>query len=189
MKTAELIGTPLSSEWTWDVPASEGCEMARLRLEARGYRLSEPVQEVTGGVCRLTMSHERTLGVRRRMSGKIMLLAAVALTLVLLVMMARDIGGERLIVSGPLLVAVLLGGLGMNRLRAPLRHERRIVEVTVSPTTDGGCRAAVNGETLSGPMAVTDDPPTAAEVGAAQEALQEDVRAVEGSSVATEDAP
>ena len=168
MKTAEPIGAPLSSEWTRNVPAGEGCELARLRLEARGYRLSEPVKQSGDGVCQMTMNHERTLGVRRRRSGKLMLAVAVALTLVLLVMMARDIGGERAIVSGPLLVAVLLGGLGMNRLRLPLRHERRTMAITISPIPDGGCCVLAQGETLSGPVAVTDDPPTAAEVAAAE---------------------
>ena len=163
--------------------------MAQAQLEARGYRLSEPVSAGDDGSCTVVMGHEQTLGARQRRSGKLMLVAAVALTLVLLVMMARDIGGDRAIVSGPLLVAVILGGLGMNRLRTSLRSERRVMEVTSSPTPDGGCRVVARGEISSGPMAITDDPPTGKQVAAAQEALSEDMRAAEGSRGATEDSP
>ena len=48
-----------------------------------------------------------------------MLAGGVVLTIVLLVMLAEDIGAERSIVSLPLLIAVLLGGMGLNRLRDP----------------------------------------------------------------------
>ena len=178
--------TPLSSEWTVDVPARESCEQARARLEMRGYRLDEPVSEGEDGSCRVVMSHERTLGAHRRRNGKIMLAVAVALTLVLLVMMARDIGGDRAIVSGPLLVAVLLGGLGMNLLRTSLRSERRTVEVAASPVRDGGCRVLAKGEVSFGPLAITYDPPTAAETAAAERAMLEDMRVLEGRSGSTE---
>ena len=188
MKTAEPIGTPISSEWTMEVSASEACELARLRLEARGYRLNGPAEENEDGCCRVVMDHERTLGARQRRSGKLMLAVAVALTLVLLVMMARDIGSDRVIVSGPLLVAVLLGGLGMNRLRTPLRSERRTMNVSVTVMPDG-CGVLVKGATASGPVAITDEPPTAAEVAAAEQALLEDMRVVEGRSGSTEGAP
>ena len=188
MTTTEPAGAPLSSEWTMDVPPREGCEAAQARLSERGYRLAEPVEQDEEGNCRMTMSHERTLGARQRNQGKLMLVVAVALTLVLLVMMAREIGGRE-IVSVPLLAAVLLGGIGMNRLRVPLRHERRTMEVTVSPATDGGCRVVAKGETSSGPTALTDEPPTKAQVAAAEAALAEDMRAVEGNRAATEDAP
>jgi hypothetical protein len=189
MTTPETIGAPLSSEWTMDVPPREGSDLARARLSERGYRLAEPVEQDGDGNCRVMMSHERTLGARQRNQGKLMLVAAVALTLVLLVMMARDTGGNREIVSGLLLVAVLLGGIGLNRLRVPLRHERRTMTVTVSPATDGGCRVVAKGETSSDSTAITDEPPTKAQVAAAEAALAEDMRAVEGRSSATEDAP
>lgn len=188
MKTAEPIGTPLSSEWTMEVPAREACELARLRLEARGYRLNGAVEENEDGCCRVVMDHERTLGARQRRIGKLMLVVAVALTLVLLVMMAREIGGRE-IVSVPLLVAVLLGGFGMNRLRTPLRSEHRTMDVSVTVMPDGCCCVLARGATESGPMAVTDDPLTAAQVAAAEESLLEDMRVLEGRSGSTEDAP
>ena len=189
MTTTEPAGVPLSSEWTMDVPPREGSDLAQARLSERGYRLTEPVEQDEDGNCRVMMSHERTLGAPQRKQGKLMLVVAVALTLVLLVMMARDTGGNREIVSGLLLVAVILGGLGMNRLRVPLRRERRTMEVTVSPVADGGCRVVAKGETSSGPTSITDEPPTRAQVAAAEAALAEDMRAVEESRGATEDAP
>lgn len=189
MTTAEPIGASLSSEWTMDVPPREGSDLAQARLSERGYRLVEPVEQDEDGNCRMMMSHERTLGARQRNQGKMMLVVAVALTLVLLVMMARDTGGNREIVSGLLLAAVILGGLGMNRLRVPLRRELRTMEVTVSPAADGGCHVVVKGETSSGPTSITDEPPTRAQVAAAKAALAEDMRAVEGDRAATEDAP
>ncbi len=189
MTTTEPTGATLSSEWTLDVPPREGCETAQARLSERGYRLAGPVEQDEDGNRRMTMSHERTLGARQRNQGKLMLVVAVALTLVLLVMMARDTGGNREIVSGLLLVAVILGGLGMNRLRVPLRSEHRTMEVTVSPATDGGCRVVAKGQTSSGPASITDDPPTRTQIAAAEAALVEDMRAVEGDRAATEDAP
>ena len=93
MTTAEPVGAPLSSEWTMDVPLVKGLIWPRARLSERGYRLAEPVEQDEDGNCRVMMSHERTLGARQRNQGKLMLVVAVALTLVLLVMMARDTGG------------------------------------------------------------------------------------------------
>ena len=104
-------------------------------------------------------------------------------------MMARDIGGDRAIVSGPLLVAVLLGGLGMKKLAKPVRSERRVMEVTASPVPDGGCCLVAKGSIESGPVAITDDPPTTAETAAAEQALLEDMRVLEGRRESTEDAP
>ncbi len=188
MTTTEPAGAPLSSEWTMDVPPREGSDLARARLSERGYRLAEPVEQDEDGSCRVMMSHERTLGARQRNQGKLMLVAAVALTLVLLVMMARDTGGNREIVSVLLLVAVLLGGVGLNRLRVPLRREHRTIEVTVSAASNG-CRVVANGVVSPGPVAITEEPPTRAQIAAAEEALLEDMRVVEGRPSATEDAP
>ncbi len=188
MTTTEPIGTSLSSEWTMDIPAREACERAQLRLEARGYRLCGPVEENEDGCCRVVMTNERTLGVGQRRQGKLMLALAIALTLVLLVMMARDIGGDRAIVSGPLLVAVLLGGFGMNRLRTPLRPERRTMDVSIAVMPDGCCCVLAKGEIDFGVLAITDDPPTKAQLTAVGEALSEDMRVVEGRRGATEEA-
>ena len=77
----------------------------------------------------------------------------------------------------------------MNRLRVPLREEHRTMEVMVSPAANGGCRVVAKGETSSGPTSITDEPPTRAQVAAAEAALAEDMRAVEESRGATEDAP
>ena len=189
MTVPDFTSRPVWDEWTMDVPAAEGFETARDRLQKLGYRLVGPGEEREDGSYRVMGSLDRSPAIRRRREGKLMLGAAVALTLVLLVMMARDIGGDRAVVSVPLLAAVLLGGLGMNRLREPLRPEHKVMEVTVIPTQQGHCRVLIKGTLVSGPVSMTEEPLTAAETAAAEQALLEDVRVVEGRSDAPEDAP
>ena len=187
--TADFTSRPLWSEWTMDVPAAEGCKQSQDWFVRHGYRLLEPVRENEDGSYRIVASLEESSGARRRRHGKLMLAAAVALTLVLLVMMARDIGGDRATVSLPLLAAVLLGGLGMNRLREPVRSGHKVMEATVSPTPDGGCRMLLKGTMVFGPVSVTEEPPTAGESAAAEQALLKDMRIVEGSRSSGKDAP
>lgn len=189
MTVPDFTSRPVWDEMTMDVPAGEAFETARERLRTLGYRQLEPVGEREDGSWRVTASLDRSPAALRRRNGKIMLAAAVAMTLVLLVMMARDIGGDRAIVSGPLLVAVLLGGFGMNRLREPLRPEHKVMEITVIPMQEGHCRVLIRGTLVSGPVAATEEPPTKAEAAAAEQALLEDMRVVEGRRGSREDAP
>ena len=189
MTSPDFTSRPVWDEFTMDVPAAEGFKTAGDRLQRLGYRLVGPGGEREDGTYRVTGSLDWSPAARRRRNGKIMLAAAVGLTLVLLVMMARDIGDDRAVVSVPLLAAVLLGGLGMNRLREPLRPEHKVMEVTVIPTQDGHCRVLIKGTFVSGPVSITEEPLTAAETAAAEQGLLEDVRVVEGRPSATEDAP
>lgn len=187
MTSPDFTSRPVWDEFTMDVPAGEAFEMSRERLRSLGYRLVEAATEREDGSSRVVATLDRTPAARRR-SGKLMLGAAVALTLVLLVMMARDIGGDRAVVSVPLLAAVLLGGLGMNRLRESSRPEQKVMEITVLPTQDGHCRVLIKGTLVSGPVAATEEPPTAAETAASEQALLEDMRVVEGRRGSTEEA-
>lgn len=188
MTTPDFISRPVWDELTMDVPAGEAFEMSRERLRSLGYRLVEAAAEREDGSSRVVATLDRAPAARRRRSGKLMLGAAVALTLVLLVMMARGIGDDRVVVSVPLLAAVLLGGLGMNRLREPSRQEQKVMEITVLPTQEGHCRVLIKGTLVSGPLAATEEPPTAAETAASEQALLEDMRVVEGRRGSTEEA-
>lgn len=180
MTGLDFTSRPVWDEFPMDVPVDEAFEISQQRLWKMGYR---PIELVTGnedGSCRVVASLDRSPAVRRRRDGKIMLASAVALTLALLVMMAREIGGDGMAVSIPLLAAVLLGGLGMNRLREPLRPEHKVMEVTVIPTQEGHCRVLIKGTFVSKPVAPTEAPPTQAEAKAVEQRLQEDIRVVEG---------
>ncbi len=189
MTIPDFTSRPVWDEMTMDVPPGEAFETARERLRTLGYRPIEPVAEREDGSLRVIASLDRSPAALRRRNGKIMLAAAVAMTLVLLVMMARDIGGDRAIVSFPLLVAVLLGGLGMNRLREPMRPEHKVMEITVIPTQEGHCRVLIKGTLVSGPVAPTEEPPTKAQAAAAEQGLLEDMRVVEGRRGSREDRP
>ena len=188
MTVPDFTSRPVWDEWTMDVPAAEGFETAKDRLQKLGYRLAGPGGEREDGSYRVMGSLDRSPATRRRNNGKLMLAAAVGLTLVLLVMMAGDTGGNREIVSVLLLAAVLLGGLGMNRLREPLRPEHKVMEVTVIPAQEGHCRVLIKGTFVSGPVSITEEPPTAAETAAAEQGLLDDVRVVEGRGNSPEDA-
>ncbi len=187
MTTPDFTSRPVWDEFTMDISAGEAFEMSRERLRTLGYRLIESVTESEDGSSRVVASLDRSPAARRRRSGKLMLGAAVALTLVLLVMMARGIGDDRMVVSVPLLAAVLLGGLGMNRLREPLRQEHKVMEITVLPAQEGHCRVLIKGTLVSGPVAITEDPPTAAETAASEQGLLEDMRVVQGGRGSTEE--
>ncbi len=188
MTSPDFTSRPVWDEFTMDVPAAEAFETARQRLRSLGYRLVEAAADNEDGNARVVGTLDWSPAARRRRSGKLMLVAAVALTLVLLVMMARDIGGDRAVVSVPLLAAVLLGGLGMNRLREPLRQEHKVMEVTVIPAQEGHCRVLIKGTFVSGPVAITEEPPTTAETAASEQALLRDMRAVHGDRGPTEGA-
>ena len=147
MKGVDFTSRPVWSEWTMDVPAEEGSRMAKERFIARGYKMVDPVQENEDGSFTLTATWESPVEAKARRSGKMLLVAAAAITLVVLVVMARGIGDERL-AGVPLLAAVILGGMGMNRLREPARKERRLMQLTVSPMVNGGCRVLAKGALL-----------------------------------------
>lgn len=178
MKAADFTTNPVWDEWTMDVEAKVGCGFAQDSLKARGYRLVEPVKEADG-VYTMLASLDQTIDAAKRTNGKLMLAAAVGITFVLLVMMAEGFGGERTVVPMLLLAAVVLGGMGMNRLREPARRRRKLMEVTISPMPDGGCRVLAKGALL--PDAAPSPAPSSS---ADQEkpdggALLEDLRASE----------
>ncbi|MCY4581853.1 MAG: hypothetical protein OXE50_03485 [Chloroflexi bacterium] len=189
MTIPDFTSRPVWDEMSMDVPADEAFETARERLRTLGYKPIEPVGEQEDGSLRVTASLDRSPAVVRRRNGKLMLAAAVAMTTVVLFMMASDIGGDRAIISGPLLVAVLLGGFGMNRLREPLRPENKVMQVTVIPMQEGHCRVLIRGTLVAGLVAPTEEPPTKAEAAAAEQALLEDMRVVEGRRGSGKDAP
>lgn len=183
MKAADFTTNPVWDEWTMDVEAKVGCGFAQDSLKARGYRLVEPVKE-TDGIYTMLASLDQTIDAAKRTNGKLMLAAAFGITFVLLVMMAEGIGGERTVVPLLLLAAVVLGGMGMNRLREPARRRRKLMEVTISPMPDGGCRVLAKGALL--PDAAPSPGPSAAP-SADQEtpdggALLEDLRASESKN-------
>ena len=93
-------------------------------------------------------------------------------------MMAENIGGERTVVPPMLLAAVILGGLGLNRLREPERRRRsKLMEVTISPTPDGGCRVLAKGALIPD---AADEPPPPTERAASERTLLEDLRVADG---------
>lgn len=180
MKVADFTTNPVWDEWTMDVEASVGSSIAQDRLQARGYRLVEPVKESDDGVfTMLARSDGRDVDSgMKRMNGKLMLAAAVGITLVLLVMMAEGIGGERTVVPPLLLAAVILGGMGLNRLREPVRRRRgKLMEVTISPTPDGGCRVLAKGALIPDAEA---EPSPPAERASSERTLLEDLRVADG---------
>ena len=141
---------PWTREWTVASPASAVYDETRERLRGAGFTLCAertPEVAVGGAAFEGTFAARRdvVLDARRRRTGKIMLGLGIGLTVVLLVMLAEGIGAERSIVSAPLLVAVILGGLGMERLRNPERRVRRLIEVRVAGTPDGGALLTAKG--------------------------------------------
>ncbi len=177
MKVADFTTNPVWDEWTMDVEASVGSSIAQDRLTARGYRLVEPVKESDDGVYTMLARLDDIADGAKRTNGKLMLAAAVGITLVLLVMMAESIGGERTVVPPLLLAAVVLGGMGLSRLREPARRRRKLMEVTISPMPDGGCRVLAKGALIPDTAA---EPSTPAEQAASEQTLLEDLRVADG---------
>ncbi len=176
MKAADFTTNPVWDEWTMDVEAKVGCGFAQDSLKSRGYRLLEPVKE-TDGVYTMLASLDQTIDAAKRTNGKLMLAAAVGVTFVLLMMMAQGFGGERTVVPILLLATVILGGMGMNRLREPARRRRKLMEVTISPMPDGGCRVLAKGALI--PDAASAPAPSAPQEKPDGGALLEDLRASE----------
>jgi hypothetical protein len=116
VETAELYAT-LDRE----VPAVEPLRLysaAAGLLRERGYRV-------------------QVLDARRRRRGKILVWAAVLLTLVTFALMVT--GEERrFVIEWLLTIDVLMGGVGLMFLKDPPKHVRRVVEVRV---TGGGTDA------------------------------------------------
>ena len=143
-----------SYPWTWEretasPPLTVYEECAR-RLRRAGFRLrdaqppeaSAQGEEFSG---RFVATRDVVLNSRRRRTGKIALALGVGMTLALFVMIAEDIGAERGIISAPLLAAVVLGGIGMSRLAEPEQRLRKLLEVSVSGSPEGGARVAARG--------------------------------------------
>ena len=173
MSTVDFSSKPLWSEWVHDEPTPSAFETVQAHLKHRGYRVHELENE--DGRYRILASRESLLGARKRRTGKLMLAGGVVLTIVLLVMLAEDIGAERSIVSLPLLIAVLLGGMGLNRLRDPALRIRNLLEVQISPMADGRSHVLTKG--ASGPVPDSNEPspPSAEQEAAAEKALLEDM--------------
>jgi len=176
VKAADFTTNPVWDEWTMDVEAKVGCGFAQDSLKSRGYRLLEPVKEIDG-VYTMLASLDQTIDAAKRTNGKLMLAAAVGVTFVLLMMMAQGFGGERTVVPILLLATVILGGMGMNRLREPARRRRKLMEVTISPMPDGGCRVLAKGALI--PDAASAPAPSAPQEKPDGGALLEDLRASE----------
>ena len=186
MNVADFTTNPVWDEWTMDVEASVGSSIAQDRLQARGYRLVEPVKESDDGVFTMLARSDGggPASDAKRTNGKMMLAAAVGITLVLLVMMAENIGGERTVVPPLLLAAVILGGMGMNRLREPAKRRRgKLMEVTISPTPDGGCRVLAKGALIPD---AAEEPAPPAERAASERGLLEDLRVADGKGKSRE---
>lgn len=141
---------PWTRELTVESPAADVYGEVRERLRGAGFTLlTERAPEAEPGAAAFegafTAKRDIVLDARRRRTGKIMLGFGIGLTVVLLVMLAEGIGAERSIVSPLLLVAVILGGLGMERLRNPEQRVRRLLEVRVTSAPDGGALIAAKG--------------------------------------------
>ena len=173
MSTVDFSSKPLWSEWVHDEPTPAAFETVQAHLKHRGYRVHESENE--DGRYRILASRESLLGARKRRTGKLMLAGGVVLTIVLLVMLAEDIGAERSIVSLPLLIAVLLGGMGLNRLRDPALRIRNLLEVHISPMADGRSHVLTKGASGPVPDSNESSPPSAEQEAAAEKALLDDM--------------
>ncbi len=143
-----------SYPWTWEQevasPATQAYEEAAQCLRGAGFRLREAqppeaAAEPERFDGKFMAKRDVVLDARKRRTGKIALGVGVALTVILLIMLAEDIGAERGIISTPLLVAVILGGFGMNRLREPEQRVRKLIEVSVTDAPGGGARLIARG--------------------------------------------
>lgn len=85
---------------------------------------------------------------QRRRLGKVMLGVGVIATTVLMIMMAEGIATSRASTSLPLLLAVIIGGIGMNRLRDPEGRTRKLLEVEIISEQDGAIVRAWGGAGL-----------------------------------------
>ncbi len=102
-------------------------------LRSRGYDVEEtepPTAEADAANFRggLRGVSETAINARRRKQGKLLLAAAVAAMLVMLALLTQGYQ-ERSVMSPPLVAIVVLGGMGLSRLRDPARSMRRIVDV------------------------------------------------------------
>ncbi len=143
-----------SYPWTWErevaSPAAQVYEETAQRLRGAGFSLRdaqppEAAAEAERFDGKFMAKRDVVLDARKRRVGKIAFGVGVVLTIVLLIMLAEGIGAERGIISTPLLVAVILGGFGMNRLREPEQRVRKLIEVSVMGAVGGGARLIARG--------------------------------------------
>ena len=111
-------------------------EAAMRLLLDRGFRLNQTEAPSTdaepgGFSAGLRGVRDQVVDAEQRRRGKLMLAGAGAIVLAVLVAVAAGAGDSREILSPTLLVAVVLGGMGLNKLRNPADIVRRLVDVRV----------------------------------------------------------
>ncbi len=116
-------------------PAQVFEAVVRLLLDS-GFHLNETEAPSTGAgpgtfSAALRGVRDRVVDAEQRRRGKIMLAGAGAIVLAVLVAVAMGAGDSREILSPTLLVSVVLGGMGLNKLRNPADIVRRLVDVRV----------------------------------------------------------
>ncbi len=98
-------------------------------LAARGFKRSDSPDAGA------TWVRDTVLDAAYRRTGKVRLAGAGVLIMVVLIAIALGAGDSRELLSPILLGAVVLGGMGLNRLKDPAKIHRRIVRVEVQAAT------------------------------------------------------
>lgn len=110
-------------------------------LQGQGYSIRE-TDPPPAGASRFRGSfraiRDTVLDADKRRQGYIMLAAGAAITLVMLVVYITELTTNRFLASAPLLPAVLLGGLGLSRLREPAQRVRQVVVTRFEALGAGG---------------------------------------------------
>ena len=102
-------------------------------LREQGYSIREtepaPADARAGGFRGgFRAIRDTVLDADKRRHGYLMLAAGGVITVIMLVVYALQLTDNRILASAPLLPAVILGGLGLGRLREPAQRIRRLVD-------------------------------------------------------------